>query len=369
MAVGSWEARASTWFNDTWTGERGNYTNATAGYVGNNLSSGIESNWRYTRRDVVGYAGNTKRISLEVFTPSLLQYLSIRSKKHADKILCPKTGAHIFPSEATYIPSKLWKKFPDFKVHSLLLSYCEALQHVRKIWAEDMEFFHGLEFFHGYGKGESFGEAITRFRASGLKMKLARSATVGILIPTKSMMQHLDLQKFPSFELAVQCVEDCRVMYECMYHRDGNFDADYGDMSVEDKLEIMESFVRVTPMPIKSGERVFLCNCGNAYRNYGCVHSGVVSMLWNPGMTFRDVERAHQLKAKQTKKASNPFDAVAKRNKKEKIAQPLAKDDPKIIWKPVLPAYSAPLEDSGASMAAKSRSMGRAQHQAQMNFL
>jgi hypothetical protein len=29
------EARASVWFNDTWTGERGNYTIATAGYVGN----------------------------------------------------------------------------------------------------------------------------------------------------------------------------------------------------------------------------------------------------------------------------------------------------------------------------------------------
>jgi hypothetical protein len=36
-------ARATTWFNDTWTGESGNYTNFTAGYVGNNSSSGIES--------------------------------------------------------------------------------------------------------------------------------------------------------------------------------------------------------------------------------------------------------------------------------------------------------------------------------------
>ena len=51
------EARASTWFNDNWTCESGNYTNATAGYVGNNLSSGIESNWRYMLRDVVGCAG------------------------------------------------------------------------------------------------------------------------------------------------------------------------------------------------------------------------------------------------------------------------------------------------------------------------
>ncbi len=189
------EARAATWFNDNWTGERGNYTIATAGYVGNKLSSGIESNWRYMRRDVVGCAGTNHRISLHVFTPSLLQYLSIRSKKHAVKIFCPKTGAHIFPSEDTYIPSKLWKwkKIQDFKVHRLLLSYCETSLNVRKIWTGDMEFFHSC------GKDESFGEAITRFRASGLKMKLARSATVGILIPTKSMMRELDLQKFETF--------------------------------------------------------------------------------------------------------------------------------------------------------------------------
>jgi hypothetical protein len=38
------EARAASWFNDTWTGEHGNYTNATAGFVDNNLSAGIETN-------------------------------------------------------------------------------------------------------------------------------------------------------------------------------------------------------------------------------------------------------------------------------------------------------------------------------------
>jgi hypothetical protein len=120
------EARAAAWFNDNWTGERGNYTIATAGYVGNHLSWGIESNWRYMRRDVVGCAGTSQRIYLPGFTPSSMQYLSIRCKKHADKILCPKTGAHKFPSEATYITSKLWKMIQEFKVHRLLLCYCEA---------------------------------------------------------------------------------------------------------------------------------------------------------------------------------------------------------------------------------------------------
>ncbi len=214
------EARASVWFNDTWTGERGNYT------IANILSSGIKSNWRYMRRDVVGCAGATQRISLEVFTPSLIQYLSIRSKKHADKILCPKTGAHVFPSEATYIPSKIWKKIQDFKVTRLLLSYCEALQHVRKIWADDMDFFHSC------GKEESFREAITRFRASGMTMKLARSTTGGILMPTKAMMRHVGVQKFASFDDEVTCVDECCSLYEGLYHRNGQFDA------VEDKLTL-----------------------------------------------------------------------------------------------------------------------------------
>ncbi len=63
---------------------------------------------------------------------------------------------------------------------------------------------------------------------------------------------------------------------DCWDHRNGNLDANYEDMSVdsEDKLDIMEGFVRVTPMPVKSGEMVFLCNCCDAYHNYGCEHSG-----------------------------------------------------------------------------------------------
>ncbi len=320
------EARAAIWFNDNWTSERGNYTIATAGYVGNNLSSGIESNLRYMRRDTIGNAGTTQRIALPVFAPSLMQYLSIRSKRHADKILVEKTGAHTFPSEATYITTKLWKKIQDFKVHRLLLSFCEASQHVRNIWANDMDFFHSC------GKNETFGEAITRFRAAGMTMKLACSAIVGILIPTKHMMRDVENNHFETFEEDEKFVEDTRNMFECMYHSEDKLDAEYGETSLEDKLDIMESFVRVTPMPIKSGEMVFLCNCGDAYKYYGCVHLGVLSMLWNQDMNFPDAVRARPLKAKQNRKALNPFEAVAKRKKdKDKISDSSAPADPQVI--------------------------------------
>ena len=69
------ETRAADWWRDYWCGEHGNYTNATAGYVGNNKSSGIESHWIYMRRDTVGSAGSNKRVAMRVFGPSLTQYM------------------------------------------------------------------------------------------------------------------------------------------------------------------------------------------------------------------------------------------------------------------------------------------------------
>ena len=76
-------------------------------------------------------------------------------------------------------------------------------------------------------------------------------------------------------------------------------------------------------------------------------------MLWNQDMTFPDTVRAHHLKAKETKKVLNPYEAVAKRKKDRKEKEEPAPAESRVIWNPVLPAYSPPIEDSGASMGAK----------------
>ncbi len=69
-------------------------------------------------------------------------------------------------------------------------------------------------------------------------------------------------------------------------------------------------------------------------------------------MNFPDVELAEQLKAKEAKKASNPFAAVARRKKKGKIDQQWTKDDDTVMWNPLIQECSVPLIDSGASMAS-----------------
>ncbi len=59
-------------------------------------------------------------------------------------------------------------------------------------------------------------------------------------------------------------------------------------------------------------------------------------------MKLPDVELAEQL-TKETMKALNQFAAVAKRKKKKKIDQPLAKENPTVMWNPVIPGYYVPL--------------------------
>jgi hypothetical protein len=67
--------QAAAWFETYWTGEFGNYTNATAGYVGFDKASGIEGYWRCTRRDTIGNSGTNKQVSLNVFMPNLVLYI------------------------------------------------------------------------------------------------------------------------------------------------------------------------------------------------------------------------------------------------------------------------------------------------------
>ena len=45
------ELHAARWFRKQWCGERGNYSNASAGYVGNKVANSLEAKWKYYRRD------------------------------------------------------------------------------------------------------------------------------------------------------------------------------------------------------------------------------------------------------------------------------------------------------------------------------
>ncbi len=87
------------------------YNIVAAGYMGNNLSSGTESNLQYIRLNTVVTSGNTQRIALEVPIPSLTQYLKIRCKKTRKQNSVRVKGRTQISVRAPTISFKTWKKF------------------------------------------------------------------------------------------------------------------------------------------------------------------------------------------------------------------------------------------------------------------
>jgi hypothetical protein len=146
--------RASAWYDKTWTGEQGYYTNTSAGYMGNNKATGCEFNWRYAKRDMVGSAGSNMGISLEVFAPSLIKYMRDTSGKHADKILCKEDGVHIFDA-APIITAELRKAVHDFNMLRIRWAYVEHSKVFRLEWQ------HAADFFTDEGEDvvKSFGRS------------------------------------------------------------------------------------------------------------------------------------------------------------------------------------------------------------------
>ncbi len=137
------------------------------------------------RRDTVGSAGSNKRVSTRIFAPSLTQYVSDTSKRHAVKILDAKTGAHRFPMLPT-ISTKLWGKVQKFDIMRLLLSTSTGSKHVKKQWLDELDYFHAIE-----TDGMMYTEIIKKFREDRDKIHVARSTLEAIIMPTTKCLINL----------------------------------------------------------------------------------------------------------------------------------------------------------------------------------
>ena len=341
------EMRAAVWWREYWTGEHGNYTNATCGYVGNNKSTSIESHWRYMRRDIVGNSGINKRISLRVFAPSLTQYMSDTSKRHADKILDSKTGAHRFPVLPT-ISTSMWSKVQKFNLMRLLLSISTGSKAVQKQWDLDLDYFHYSE-----TEGKLFTDIIQSSRAAGMRMKVPRTSLDAILMPTARFIKTLRVhfgkagKPNPTFEEYYEEVVLTSQAYKTLFNEPDQFHLDYPQYDVDDVLDLMESFDCIKPLAIRTGDQVFLCTCCDAYQKYCCVESTVLSLLYNTELDVPDIARLKEIKEREKAERANPWNSKRLKEKKRK-------DDKKkteVQWKPIIPVFTDRAPGSAADLA------------------
>ena len=345
------ETRAADWWRDYWTGEHGNYTNATAGYVGNNKSTGIESHWRYMRRDTVGSAGSSKRVSTRIFAPSLTQYVSDLSKRHADKILDAETGAHRFPMLPT-ISTKLWGKVQKFDIMRLLLSTSAGSKHAQKAWLTELDYFHGID-----TDGMMYTDIIKKFREDQDKMHVPRSTLEAIVMPTPKCLINLrrrfaeTYKRDPTFEDYQEVLAKDVKAFLHLFNDTDTFQVDFPQYHLDDILELMECFHHIRPLPVKSGDQVFLCTCCDAYQSYCCVESTALSLLYNTELEVPDLLRRKQIKDREKVELANPFTAQRIRDEKKKKEKGKAKAAK--MWKPHMPVFSSCAPGSAADMATQ----------------
>ena len=130
------EKHAAKWFRKKWCGERGNYTNASAGYFGSKGANSLEAKWKYYRRDTNGTTGTSLRMPLDIYIPSHLKYVRDLSMKHFSDMV-DDAGVVAFPVYPT-ITTELWKKVQSIDPRIIQLSHVEGGLQYRNGWDESV---------------------------------------------------------------------------------------------------------------------------------------------------------------------------------------------------------------------------------------
>ena len=231
------EEYAATWYLKHWSGERGNYTNASAGYVGNKVANSLEAKWKYYRRDTIGTTGTTQRMPLDIFIPSHIKYVRDLSKKHFSDMV-DAAGNVTFPVYPS-ITTELWKKVQSFDPRIIQLSHVEGGLQYRTAWDEsvsaietcrdtDMNFTSKLKFWHSEGN----------------KMPFPRSLCRGIIMPSKYFIASLENKGFKTLEQLREAVDPIREEYQSMMVNMDEFMTENPHFAKEPEaiMDIMDSF-------------------------------------------------------------------------------------------------------------------------------
>jgi hypothetical protein len=238
LSVG--EKRAAVWWRTYHMGDLGNVANASAGYCGTNMASGIESCWKYIRRDTVGTAGSNMSMSLEVFAPSLVKHMSDMSERHACKMLDATTGTHMFRSLPLIKPA-VWKSVQKFNVQRLQLSWVENDAGTRFQW----EHITDLLCAPDDADKMSFTDLVKKFHDDGHKVDIARTNITCIIIPTVEFVASLvRMNIYDTYEKLEAAVRPVQAKYDMLFNDTDNFLENNPGADVEQILGIMESHHR-----------------------------------------------------------------------------------------------------------------------------
>ena len=165
--------------------------------------------------------------------PLLFRYLEALSKRHAEKIKCPVTGVHSFPT-LPVITNKLWAKYHKFDVLQLLCSFVAGGTGPNRLWSVEFNFF--LEMYNA-NKTTPFSDMMDAYQKAGKKIGTARSNLGAVYIPTTDLLMRMKLMsEIDTLYKAQNYAREALALYEALFDTPDQFRADHPEMSPMDVL-------------------------------------------------------------------------------------------------------------------------------------
>ena len=342
------ENGAAAWFERYWTGDRGNYTNASAGYSGNNNAQGIESRWRYMKRDVCGTAGQNLCMSLRNFIPALLAYLKSASARHMGKLF--KANAELntkFVGRPSFEP-EMWRMAQRLDTRTLSLSHIECNYDFQRAWKKITVEIAAI------GEADTpLTEKIRLWYGMGGNMhSIGKMSVSAIIVPTTQLIKSMERRNYILLTDIEEAIKPLRLQYQQLTHKDLDdyFEGETGCMGPGHMLDVMESFHRLTPIH-KFGEQHWKCCCTNGFRKMACHRSALFSALWDPEVRVPAGLSEVKIPNRKGKVIQTAFQV-------DKVMEDVADTGPKPVWQPKIAGWSEPVTPPPAKRGGRGAGAG-----------
>jgi len=270
------QPEAAEWFSTWWTGARGRYCLAHAGYGGSNNNMGVEVDWR----DAKGLVPASSTIG--AYTGALVKFIADIGTEH-ETFLKPTDG--LFPSTGVMtkrIYDQLQGFAPDTLRYSVLIEFGHA-QSERK-WEEIVTRIHGSGDDDAplHLKIKAYHNDIARGDTTAIK--LSASEVRKILIPREWYIQSLNPDgKRPYQEVRAEIVRRARMYEDLIFERTTE-----GQYQFLDALDLYESFYYVRRAPEWGGNFPLGCICKWCCKWTICEHTALVRSVFDPEVQVPD---------------------------------------------------------------------------------
>ena len=287
------EPRAANWFEEYWTGDRGNYMLAHAEVGGCNNNCGTEGGWNGVKKEVCGTAGSTTSLAVRSVVPSILRFLTNKSRELAsfqrrDTRERLKTSSAMFTFPSLPVPTKEeWDHMERLRQNILELITVFAPAAVKTEWNVLIQDVVQAAEEDGVADKSAHAQITAFYQKKPTAKPPPRRSITHVIMPSTSLLNRIDPERTMTAAQSLAAMDEDLARFDGMLANPVVFDAVRPDLDAEDYIALHESFYLLEPLGERWGKWVtWKCMCETFFGNGVCGHSTLMALLYDSSLEF-----------------------------------------------------------------------------------